>query len=280
MRTMKVDPLDLGWVKTHRKLLEHPRFKDGDWLKVWTACLLMATHKPYRVVFEGGEKVLQPGQFITSRKAMAAKTGVQESKVERLFTWLKTEHQIEQHGTPRNRLITVKNWEKYQGGEQLTEHAGERQVNNNRTTSEHKQEEEREDPKKDLLSGEGPAAGVVQEEGGTSNGSPGKIPNGRPPAPLKPPRAPDPIWDTICDLFSLQPVEISEKRRIGKVVSTLKKKSATPEKIRAVYAKMDGSLDWAPFSPEGLVKWYDQLSAADKPGPKATAAPVYVPGMR
>jgi hypothetical protein len=126
----------MGWVKLHRKLLDHPRFTDGDWLKVWTTCLVLATHRPFKVIFEGKPKTLEPGQFITSRVSLAKATGVQESKVERILLSLKSEQQIEQLSTPRNRIISIKNWEKYQS----TEQQNERQLNSNRTTSEHKQE--------------------------------------------------------------------------------------------------------------------------------------------
>lgn len=256
-----------GWVKLHRKLLDHPRFTDGDWLKVWTACLALATHKPLKVIFEGEPRTLQPGQFITSRKSLAEKTGVQESKVERLLTSLKTEQQIEQLSTRKNRLISVKNWEKYQTVEQQNEH----QVNTNRTPSEHKQElKELKELREDLPSEKkGGLEGVKAEGAAPLNGTPKKDPA----APAGKPRTSDPIWDTVCKLFSLKPVDTREKKRVGAVCSTLRQKEATPEKIRAVFSKMEKE-NWDPFSPEGLVKWYDQLSAK----PAAPVSPsAYVP---
>jgi hypothetical protein len=94
----------------------------------------------------------------------------------------------------------------------------------------------------------------------------------------KKPRPPDPIWDTICDLFGLNPVDEDEKKRIGRICSKLRKKEATPEKTRLVYQKMQ-SIGWDPFSPEGVLKWYDQLSQV-KPSVQTMAAPIFVQGFR
>jgi hypothetical protein len=100
----------------------------------------------------------------------------------------------------------------------------------------------------------------------------------RPAAGRKPrtPRPPDHLWDSLCDAFGLNPVSKTEQARIGKVVACLREKEATPEKVRLVYSEMERQ-GWSPFTPEGLVKWYDQLST---PKPAAAAAPTYVPGFR
>lgn len=121
-----------GWIKLHRSIADHPRFQDPQWLLVWIKILTLATHAPYKTVFNGKTIELQKGQFITSRKSLSEKTGVNESKVERILKTLKTEQQIEQVGGSVSRLITVTNWIQYQDGEQDDE----QQVNNVRTTVE------------------------------------------------------------------------------------------------------------------------------------------------
>lgn len=130
------DSARLGWVKLHRKLLDNPRFSDGDWLKVWSACLLKATHKPYAVIFGGQKITLQPGQFITSQKTLSTLAKVQGSKVERILRTLKTDNQIDILGSNRNRLITVKNWIQYQGDDKPNE----KPVTTHRQTSDNEQE--------------------------------------------------------------------------------------------------------------------------------------------
>lgn len=122
-----------GWIKMHRKLLDNPIVcKDSDHLAVWTYLLLNATHKEFPAVF-GKEKImLQPGQLITGRKAIADKFRVSESKIQRILSAFESEHQIEQQTGNKNRLISILSWSDYQDSEQQDEP----QMNNKRTTSE------------------------------------------------------------------------------------------------------------------------------------------------
>ena len=122
-----------GWIKLHRKLLDNPvTFKDPDYLAVWIFFLLEATHTEMKRDFGGKLITLKPGQLITGRPAISRQTKVEESKVERIIKRLKTEHQIEQQTSTKGRLITILNWDMYQGREQDIE----QQMNNERTTSE------------------------------------------------------------------------------------------------------------------------------------------------
>ncbi len=110
-----------GWLKLHRKIVEHPRFRDGDWLKVWLWMLSEAAFEPRRVLWQGKPYELQPGEFTAGRKQIAAKTGVSESKVTRIIAWLKSEHQIEQQASNKYSLFSVLKWEAYQQTEQPIE---------------------------------------------------------------------------------------------------------------------------------------------------------------
>lgn len=122
-----------GYIKLYRKLLENPIVcKDGDYLAVWIYILLNATHKEMPSIFKGNKIILKPGQLLTGRKAIGAKLKISESKVHRILKCYESEHMIEQHTSNQNRLVTVLNWELYQGSEQQNE----QQMNNQRTTSE------------------------------------------------------------------------------------------------------------------------------------------------
>lgn len=117
----------------HRKMLDNPVvWKDSDHLAVWIYLLLNATHKDMDVLFKNKRITLKPGQLITSRKSIAKKMDISESKVHRVLKMLEIEQQIEQQTSNKNRLITIVGWNEYQSCEQQIE----QQVNNNRTTSE------------------------------------------------------------------------------------------------------------------------------------------------
>ncbi len=121
-----------GWIKLHRKLLDHPLREDPETMWVWIVMLLLATHDEIKMDWCGETIKLKPGQFITSRKSLSEKTGVEESKVYRILKRLKSEQQIEQRPSNLSTLITITNWDKHQNGEQLKE----QQVNSNRTATE------------------------------------------------------------------------------------------------------------------------------------------------
>ncbi len=123
---------DEGWLKLYRKLRHHPKSKDAGFMWIWLMILLEATHKDYLIDWCGEVITLKPGQFVTSREALAEKTGEHQSKIYRTLRWLESEHQIEQQKSNRSTLITITNWSKYQSGEQQNEQP----ANNQRTTSE------------------------------------------------------------------------------------------------------------------------------------------------
>lgn len=103
-----------GWIKIHRSLSDHMIASDPSTLSVWIHLLLLANHKETKRMINGRVIVVQAGQLITSRKSLSAKTGVNESKVERILSMLKSEQQIEQHGTSKFRVISIVKWGEYQ----------------------------------------------------------------------------------------------------------------------------------------------------------------------
>lgn len=122
-----------GYIKLYRRILDNPTIcKDSEYYAVWSYLLLMATHKKQKAWFDGNEIMLKPGQLITGRRVISMKFNISESKVQRILKTLNSEQLIEQQTTNTNRLITIKNWSKYQKAEQPFE----QRVNNKRTTSE------------------------------------------------------------------------------------------------------------------------------------------------
>ncbi|KAF5031935.1 hypothetical protein DSECCO2_622550 [anaerobic digester metagenome] len=123
-----------GWIKLHRATLDNPVVcKDSDHLAVWVYLLMKVTHKEYDTVFNGERYTLKPGQQIFGRKGIAKDLSINESKVERILKSFKSEQQIEQQTTTKNRLISIVNWDTYQSYEQQNE----QQLNNDRQTTEH-----------------------------------------------------------------------------------------------------------------------------------------------
>lgn len=122
-----------NWITLNRKMLENPVVnKDAAHTAIWVYLLLSAQHKRTQATFNGMVITLEAGQLIVSRKEIAEHYGLDESKVQRVLKFFENEQQIEQRTTPNKRLITIKNWCKYQEYEQRNE----QRVNNDCTTTE------------------------------------------------------------------------------------------------------------------------------------------------
>lgn len=123
-----------GWVSIYRKILENPISSKPDYLSVWIHLLLMANHSETHFIWNNKKQVIFPGQLLTGRKKLSKITGVAESQIYKILNYLELEHQIEQQKTTKFTIITIVNWDKYQGKEQQKE-----QQSNNRVTTEEQQ---------------------------------------------------------------------------------------------------------------------------------------------
>ena len=107
--------MNMGWIKTHRDVLEYSFSSRPSYLALWLRLLLMATHSPRKFLFNGEEVYLNPGQLITGRKKLAEVSGIKESTVQNILKWLENNHYITQKTCSKNRLITIVDWDKMQG---------------------------------------------------------------------------------------------------------------------------------------------------------------------
>ena len=99
-----------------RQELDNPIItKSLEHFAVWHLLLLLATAKPRRVLFKGKERVLEPGQLVTTRKELTKMIkSLNEPKVKRVLEEFENNGQIIQECSNKNRIITLVNWGKYQ----------------------------------------------------------------------------------------------------------------------------------------------------------------------
>ena len=129
-----------GYIKLYRQITDTPVWADSDKLKLWLMCLMKATHDEKTQVVGNQIIELKAGQFITGRAALSDDFNRDVKKDRRvdgltLFRWLGLFEKMEMLNikkTNKYSLITVLNWDKYQG--QRT--SNEQQLNNKRTSDE------------------------------------------------------------------------------------------------------------------------------------------------
>ena len=121
----------IGYIKLHRKILQNPIvFKTSSHFTIWIYILLSATHKKYDTVFNNERFTLESGQFITGIIKLEETLKIHRSKIQRILKLFENENQIEQQTTNLGRLITIKNWYKYQINPIINEKQNKNQIEN------------------------------------------------------------------------------------------------------------------------------------------------------
>lgn len=111
-----------GWIKLHRELIDKPIWQNSTLEQriILITLLCMANHKQKKWEFNGELYEIQAGQFITSLPGIVEKCASKEITVQKVRTAL---DRFEKLGfltgksTNKNRLITIVNWNIYQGFE-------------------------------------------------------------------------------------------------------------------------------------------------------------------
>lgn len=106
--------MDDGWIKIHKSIWRNPWMYHPNVLTVWVYILCHVEWRPTDVVFEGQRITLQPGQGLFKLRGIATELRIPRSSLFRVIDVLKSEKQIETQTSPRNTLVTVVNWKKYQ----------------------------------------------------------------------------------------------------------------------------------------------------------------------
>lgn len=137
-----------GWIKLHRKILDNPIFtsKDSFLIQLWLYILLSVNHKPKRLLFNKKEMVIESGQGIFGlnqivkdctnlKKEDSSKFKKYKTIYYRRLKILQNLGNVKLNPTNKFTLITVINWDKYQGIEtqvKLKRNSSETQVKTNK----------------------------------------------------------------------------------------------------------------------------------------------------
>lgn len=127
--------MNTGYIKLYRKVTNSFVWTNANMFKLWSLCLMKASHKESRFIFNGQEIAVSSGRFVTGRAVIEKEfnEGVprdQQIVGRTLWRWLKkfeNEQMLSISSTPKYSVITINNWDDYQVNDQ--------QVSNNRPTS-------------------------------------------------------------------------------------------------------------------------------------------------
>ena len=115
-----------SFIKLDRKMLENKYFKypyKAQQLRVWLYLLMNAAYetKENDEIKRYGHSHLKPGQLIRSRDTIARDLRLQSNQVKVALNSLRRDNMITTKGSNKNTLITIVNWEIYQGGKKQSD---------------------------------------------------------------------------------------------------------------------------------------------------------------
>jgi hypothetical protein len=122
-----------AFIKLHRKMLDWEWYDDPNTCRLFIHCLLRANWKACR--WHGIE--IQPGQFITSLQSLSDETLLTIRQVRVALSHLKMTGEVSVTRHSRCSVITVNNWNDYQGNDKqnVTRKSVKGQSNDNQVTT-------------------------------------------------------------------------------------------------------------------------------------------------
>lgn len=117
-----------GWLKLHRSISDHWifSFKEPDKALAWIDLLIMARHTDGTVMLKGRAQPVKRGQVAMSQLALQKRWGWSQNKVKRFLKLLEKHNMCVFETNDLTTLITICNFESYQGGERADERPNER----------------------------------------------------------------------------------------------------------------------------------------------------------
>lgn len=109
---------EIGWISVHRKIRDCIIWTDNepfDRRSAWIDLLLMANHEEKRIIFNGDPITVGMGQRITSMRKLAERWHWSRDRVKRYLDLLEGEQMITKKCDNTKTLLTIVNYEKYQG---------------------------------------------------------------------------------------------------------------------------------------------------------------------
>lgn len=110
--------MEKGYIKLYRKIKDSKLYKEKRRFsrsEAWIELLLLANHKPTTILVGLTNISLKAGDVFTSQLKLSKKWKWGRTSVNRFLFYLKNEHQITYKADTKFTIISILNWQKYQG---------------------------------------------------------------------------------------------------------------------------------------------------------------------
>ncbi len=107
---------DTGYIKLYRTLQDSAFSDRPEYFSAWVHILMLASHKSRKAMLGNKPVVLQAGQFISGRKALAERVGVTEKQMRGILDFFEAEGMITKDSSRAGTIFTVCNYSVFQDG--------------------------------------------------------------------------------------------------------------------------------------------------------------------
>jgi len=107
-----------GYIKLWRKIRDNPLYKEKRRFhrsEAWIDLLLLANHKPTNIIVDFKKVPVKRGDVFTSQLSLSKRWNWGIASVNRFLKFLKKENQISYKAETKYTIISILNWDKYQG---------------------------------------------------------------------------------------------------------------------------------------------------------------------
>lgn len=105
-----------GWIKLHKRIMDHWMWDDPVILKAWLDILLSVNYSEKKILFDGDLVTVETGQIITSVRKLAARWKCSKEKVNKILNLFEKDEMLTVSKTTRRTLLSVVNYGFYQNG--------------------------------------------------------------------------------------------------------------------------------------------------------------------
>ena len=107
-----------GWIKIHRKIIDHWIWEDAKRFKWWMDILLLTNHTDKKTMIGGELITIKRGTFHTSELKLSERWNVSRNTVRNYLNALEKDNMIATKKTRNGTTIEVRNYGVYQGNEE------------------------------------------------------------------------------------------------------------------------------------------------------------------
>ena len=129
-----------GYIKLWRKTLDAGWLQNHKLWVLWSWCLMKASHKEFDVIVGCQSVHLMPGDFIFGLKVASKELRLSIQSIRTLLDFLKNTQNLTIKSTNKFSIISIINWNAYQGEENEINTQTNKPLTNNQQTTNNKQE--------------------------------------------------------------------------------------------------------------------------------------------